>query len=344
MSYTIIFFIVAIVFIAWHFIPENQPEKPKPKFRLEPRAMADDPNWPTFIYEHCESPAELAFLKAMIAKHSLCPDQNSLKTEGIKLDFQVEVGRYRLDFLVNNWLAVEIDGAAWHSSDHAKARDAVRDSFFKSHGYYVLRIPAKIVFNNADEAVRRVTRALLKGKPFIHKPLQRSGLERLRESASVINESIHEVADNVQRERQIRLALSPPQSSYDGEKVIIDSAVDSAKHQIMINQYLGDDLKKRADFKQYIDKFSKLLDEDTEEKEIGINSEPVIILPFRHPAHTGIPEIDQTINERFIRMSVDRDTYFTSVREELVGNKQLAALVKNNLSELGYAEMWRHIA
>lgn len=51
---------------------------------------------------------------------------------------------------------VEIDGATWHGSDDAMARDAARDKVIQKDGYTVLRIPASIVFNTSTEAVRQV--------------------------------------------------------------------------------------------------------------------------------------------------------------------------------------------
>ena len=74
----------------------------------------------------------------------------------IRLDMQVKVDNYRLDFVANRTFIIEIDGAAWHSSPEAVERDRVRDAAMVAKGYKVLRIPAKVVLNTPKEAVRRV--------------------------------------------------------------------------------------------------------------------------------------------------------------------------------------------
>lgn len=107
-----------------------------------------------------ESPAEEAFFDAM-QKHFNLEVRNGklVGNESISLDMQIEVLRYRLDFLVDKRLVVEIDGAAWHSSPDAVARDQSRDAELHAAGYQILRIPAKVVFNNPQEAIARVQQA-----------------------------------------------------------------------------------------------------------------------------------------------------------------------------------------
>lgn len=128
------------------------------------QASAGDPEWQKVFRPFMESPAESAFLDAMIASHGFVPTNGELRSIGIFLQFQVKVGRYRFDFLANNWLVIEIDGAAYHSSPEAIARDAERDRYCESKGFSVLRIPAKVVFQTPDEAVARVSAALKKGR------------------------------------------------------------------------------------------------------------------------------------------------------------------------------------
>jgi hypothetical protein len=74
----------------------------------------------------------------------------------LELQLQIPIGHYRVDFLVNKHLVVEIDGAAYHSSLEAVEKDRIRDEYFIKSGYVVLRVPAKIVFNSHREAVQRV--------------------------------------------------------------------------------------------------------------------------------------------------------------------------------------------
>lgn len=115
----------------------------------------------------CESPAEEAFLDAMVAGHKLEPGPRCLQGEDIQLRSQVPLGRivtrglgprheFRGDFLVDDWLVVEIDGEKWHGSPEAKQRDAERDKIISADGYRVLRIPARIALNSPEMAIRQV--------------------------------------------------------------------------------------------------------------------------------------------------------------------------------------------
>ncbi|WP_454888281.1 endonuclease domain-containing protein [Sphingobium herbicidovorans] len=118
----------------------------------------------------CESPAEAAFLDAMISAYSLQTGPGAIEGQGLRLRSQISMGRlriytghassqYRADFLVDDKLVVEIDGATYHSSPEAVARDRQRDEDMRREGYTVLRIPAQLVFQNSVEAVKRVENA-----------------------------------------------------------------------------------------------------------------------------------------------------------------------------------------
>lgn len=104
-----------------------------------------------------ESPAEEAFFDAMVEAFRLELVDGKMKgKDGILLDMQVEVLCYRLDFLVDKRLIVEIDGAAWHSSPDAQKRDRDRDSNLSELGYYILRIPAKEPLYSPLSAIQKV--------------------------------------------------------------------------------------------------------------------------------------------------------------------------------------------
>ena len=107
----------------------------------------------------CESPAEIAFLKTMVSAFDLKPENGLLSGGGLELHLQVPVSSYRLDFLVDKRLVVEIDGAAYHSSPEAVERDRKRDSFLKELGYEVLRIPAKTTLYFPHEIIPLVKSA-----------------------------------------------------------------------------------------------------------------------------------------------------------------------------------------
>lgn len=128
---------------------------PPPPNKLE-TLTADDEEWPKLFQRACESPAEEAFLDAMVSAFDLKPDKGRLSGSGVTLQMQVPVASYRLDFLVDKGLVVEVDGARWHSSPEAIERDTERDKVLRSKGYAVLRIPAKTTLYKPDEAIALV--------------------------------------------------------------------------------------------------------------------------------------------------------------------------------------------
>lgn len=122
-----------------------------------PSLAENDSSWLPKVRDCTESPAETAFLDAMIEAFKLEPEGRALKGAGLKLRLQVKALQYRLDFLVDENLVVEIDGAEWHSSPDAIARDKTRDAVLKEAGYIVLRIPAKIALYQGSKAVKMVS-------------------------------------------------------------------------------------------------------------------------------------------------------------------------------------------
>lgn len=120
---------------------------------------AEDEGWQRYFQQRCESPAEVAFLDAMVAAFKLTPENGCLRSGGLVLQMQVQVMNYRLDFLVDDGLIVEVDGAQWHSSPEAIERDAERDTRLSASGYEILRIPAKVTLYKPDDAIKLVRRA-----------------------------------------------------------------------------------------------------------------------------------------------------------------------------------------
>lgn len=119
------------------------------------------------IRGQCESPAETAFLEAMVSAYKLQIGPGAIQGRGLRLRNQVSVGRlniysghassqYRADFLIDDKLVVEIDGATYHSSPEAVLRDLKRDDDMRREGYSILRIPAREVFLDSAAAVKKV--------------------------------------------------------------------------------------------------------------------------------------------------------------------------------------------
>ena len=144
--------------------PARRAQEAEVKARLNAPVAADKMRiW-------CESPAETAFFDAMVAAYDLRSGPGAIEGRGLRLRNQVGMGelrifgnhaenQYRADFLVDERLVIEIDGASYHSSPEAVARDRKRDADMMREGYSVLRIPAQVVFNTPNEAVKRVEEA-----------------------------------------------------------------------------------------------------------------------------------------------------------------------------------------
>lgn len=143
--------------VAWRRISDvDRIDGPRIPLR---QVTASTPNWRSHYVRACESPAESAFLKAMITRYAMLPDKGVLVARGIRLEMQKPIGRYRADFVANGRLVIEIDGARWHGSPKAKVRDAQRDRDMRRMGLEVVRIPARMVFRTPKRAVALVEAA-----------------------------------------------------------------------------------------------------------------------------------------------------------------------------------------
>lgn len=147
--------------IAWSIYEDitdpSSKEPPRPS-KLE-TLTTDDEDWHRYFQHACESPAEVAFLDAMVAAFNLTPEKGRLRGSGLTLQMQVPVMNYRLDFLIDDGLIVEVDGAKWHSSPEAIERDAERDKALAAKGYEILRIPAKVTLYKPEAAIKQVRQA-----------------------------------------------------------------------------------------------------------------------------------------------------------------------------------------
>lgn len=163
--------------IAWSIYSDIVEAPARREQETEIEARLNAPVSVDEIRLRCESPAETAFLDAMVSAYHLQTGPGAIEGRGVRLRSQVGMGQlrifrnhassqYRADFLIDEQLVVEIDGATYHSSPEAVARDSKRDDDMRKDGYFILRIPAKMVFQNPAEAVRHVeaSRATLQSK------------------------------------------------------------------------------------------------------------------------------------------------------------------------------------
>lgn len=339
MSLVLLLITAIVIFVLWHFLPQTEKRAPlpAPKYRQDPRVTPDQVRWQGFVEEHCESPAEIAFLRAMIEDFKLSPQNGSLVADGVRLDFQVKEGRYRVDFLANEWLVVEIDGAAYHSSPEAKARDRLRDRYFESLGYSVLRIPAKLVFQSPSLAVGKVRTALTEGKresPPAPKTAA-TGFQRLAQTAEGFNRSMEEM-----RKRQLlRTAIAEAEAAVAEEKRVLALVLDHSKQWVEHEAWLASlTPERRAEF----DKTLEMLNASAPSSAEPLPS-PVFV-SFSPPKQTGDPWVDDLIEKNVERLATKRTALFQEARAAIERDGRLKAPIREALKGFGREDIWMQVS
>jgi len=335
--------IVVAVFVLWHFLPQQKgrPAQSSPKFRNDLRVSPAHDQWQRVVEEHCESPAEVAFLRAMISACDLRPEKGSLAGDGMRLDLQVEESRYRVDFLVDRWLVVEIDGAAYHSSPEAVARDQRRDQELEALGYTILRIPARRVFNQPIAAVADVRAALKVGKREVPAPVivpsESNGFFRLGRTLSSVGRAAREMNDFESKARATQLALAQAKQAADLERAILDAAIEGAKRRVELDDWLREDPARAASYEVHHARFRALFPL----KEDG----PVAVhrIEFLPPTLTGNPDIDLAIENGFASLSDERRKLEQSTQQTLSQEPGLRAQVQQTLKSTGWEDLWDRI-
>lgn len=340
MSLVIFILIGVAVFIFWHFVPEKQkePPKPAPRYRKDARVSASETEWQRYAEGHCESPAEVAFLRAMITSLGMRPHLGALVSEGVRLDFQVEDGRYRVDFLVNHWLVVEIDGAAYHSSPEAQLRDRVRDRYFESLGYSVLRIPAKLVFQEPRQAVKKVQSAISVGKRVTAPPapVSKGGLERLRDTANALERA----SEAAEKRELVRKTISKLEEALSAEENALNNALRMANVTLELREYIANaSASSRAAFLES----GRILGVAPEEN--PINSIPPMprYIKFTRPILTGDDWVDGRISDLFGRIETRREIIFADIINQINEKPNVRPLVKNALEAMGRNDIWERL-
>lgn len=330
--------------------PDPEPDTPEKMYRPRQSAVtAEDPEWREYYLAACESPAETAFLEAMIKGLSLTPNNGILVGGGIELDMQTEYKPYRLDFLVNKWLVVEVDGAAWHSSAEAIERDGIRDQFFIAKGFSVLRIPAKVVFNTPTKAVEMVRAAIARGRPVqkvVVKSPPTSVAKTFSNSMNSIGKFLDDVDAHVTRAKAIQEALGPSRQTFDTEKMVIDSALETAKRAMALEDELSANPNLRKHYEEYHAEFEALL-QGTRSKHDRHNKDEantITILPMSRPKPHPDPDINATIMDMHLSLHSDRTRYFNGVRQEILKDPRLSLQVRTHLESLGCSSVWKEIS
>ncbi len=77
---------------------------------------------------------------------------------------QVEVGSYRVDFLLDGWLVIECDGST-HSEAQRFAADRGRDAYMATRGWRVLRFTYRQIMDDWNGVLFAIHSVLLQGRP-----------------------------------------------------------------------------------------------------------------------------------------------------------------------------------
>lgn len=305
-------------------------------------ATAEDPAWRALFLASCESPAETAFLEAMIPAYGLLPEKGILKGGNLSLDMQVEVKPYRLDFLANDWLVVEIDGATYHSSPEDVAKDRIRDQFLEAKGYTVLRIAAKVVFSTPEEAVQKVRSAIAVGR----RPQSIAAAEQARpvpnwslgQTLIGINNFVGQLNSYVETAVAVQEATSQLRQAFNLEKLAIDGSIEHARSQIEVENFRSLSEEHKNLYDAAYRKFAHLHELHAEQKY-------TLVIPAITPPKPHLnPTIDDAIKGEHENLMDERSKYFNEIRQRLKLDRRLRELVKARLHDIGCSTCWNSIS
>jgi len=329
--------------------PDPEPDTPENMYRpRQSTVTADNPDWREYFLTACESPAETAFLEAMINGYGLKPDNGILIAAGIEMDMQTEYKPYRLDFLINKWLVVEVDGAAWHSSSEAVERDGIRDEFFKAKGFSVLRIPAKTVFQTPTKAVDMVRAAIARGRPpqkVVVKSPPISVAKTFTNSAKSVGKFLDDLDAHVTKATAIDKAIGPAKQAFSTEKTVVDSAMKTARQAVDLEAQLSADPNLRKHFDATHAELEELI-QSTKAKYVRDKPEApttITISPITRPESHPDSNINAAILLAYLNLTGDRARYFNDVRAQISNDPRLSSHVKEHLERLGCHAVWTEI-
>ncbi|QOT82144.1 endonuclease domain-containing protein [Cupriavidus basilensis] len=337
------FLLLLAAFVAWTLWqdltgPKASEPDPNAWYVLRHTAGPDDPNWKSYFTPVCESPAETAFLEAMITAFALVPDKGVLKGPGVTLDLQVKIPPYRADFVANGKLVIEVDGAAYHSSQEAIERDGDRDAVLVAKGYQVVRIPARVVFASPQQAIRSVQaglNSLRKAQASQEIADQQAPRTSLKSMFSSAGKAISDVTDYVERASAVQAATEHARAQFESEKTVIGIAVQTAQRRLKVEAFCAQSEEHRKQFQESYDRIEMRL----EHKEM-----PTIhIEPIAAPALHADPVINEAIQSAYQHLIQDRTEYFAKIRDSLRGEDAMRPLVQESLAKYGCASCWVHI-
>ncbi len=355
----ILFVVLAIIFLYTLYSSERKlpPNVPPPHFL----ATSETVNWQGLFEGLCESPAEIEFLKAVISSYQLVPKEGILRGGGLELQQQVRVGHYRVDFLANKRLVVEIDGAAYHSSPEAIDKDRIRDLFLRDNGYEVLRIPATTVFRTPGLAVKQVYKALSQLPTKGTRSAQLSARNIPKETNAIrtnvssgagnvlrdFGSAVVNASNELDRELAIDNAVKRALEIFHREVSLIDGALKLAELRVQKEEWLSEASEREAIlYRESLDLLQKALEDKSSsslertESSVVLGRIPSIFLspPAPHPD----AETNTLIEQRYSCLLEDRLKYFKNIREKLIKDSRLCKHVEAFLGP--YNKYWNMIS
>jgi len=75
---------------------------------------------------------------------------------------QVPCGHFSIDIVLPGRIAIECDGAAYHSSPKQKSHDRKKDQYLRKNGYTVLRFTGRQINGNMKQVLKRIDRTVSK--------------------------------------------------------------------------------------------------------------------------------------------------------------------------------------
>ena len=305
----------------------------------------DDVNWKSHFLASCGSPAESTFLDAVINDFGLVPAEGHLTASNLKFSMQERIGNYRVDFLANNWLVIEIDGATYHSSPEAVANDKIRDRYLRDNGYDVLRIPAKIVFTDPKNAIINVRSAMESG-PTTSK---NSGDDKPRwsfaQAFSSANNFISDVSETITVAAAVQKALEPQEAAFFSQKLVINHALETAELKINAEKFRSQSEFHARHYDESYHKLKKVLEKEFPKSTTELSrTEIFTITEMMDPHPHSDPKSEIAIKVRYADLLAKRSQYFAGVRQRLATEAQMSKLVQSELIELGCPQCWDFIA
>lgn len=86
------------------------------------------------------------------------------ESAGLRFSRQVQIpGVGRVDFLIDGWLIVEINGFQFHSSRAAWRKDMSRSNIAQTHGHAVLSYAPEQIWNSPDMVLQEILAVLARG-------------------------------------------------------------------------------------------------------------------------------------------------------------------------------------